>query len=154
MKHGYGIFEKVPVPGTFEVRVRVGYVWVRLGTYPLIFFLKKKNWVRLGCGSGTAGCGWVRLWVRGLIKLCRFGFFFFCFPFFLFLSRFPSSEPHPLVSFIQNTSKFPFLTHQPPPLNWSTGGGAPHSIAMPAARKTQQRWRRRTREANGNMKTV
>ena len=38
MKHGYGIFAKVPVLGTAGVRVRLGYAGVRLGTYLFFFF--------------------------------------------------------------------------------------------------------------------
>ena len=51
MKHGYVLFQKVPVPGTFWVRVRVGYAWVRTQ--------QKKNLEKklgtVGYGSGAIG---------------------------------------------------------------------------------------------------
>ena len=57
MKHRYSILAKVPIKGTFWIWVYLRYIQVCPGTYPLVFFFKKKNlgiaWVRRSAARGT-----------------------------------------------------------------------------------------------------
>ena len=121
MKHGYVHFGKVPVPGTFWVRVH-------LDTYSIYFFLKKK----LGtaeCSSGTAECGWIWLEYGFILKLCHLANFFF-FSFFGIQTK--AENPTPTIFLPFPNRK----THSPHPTPTSNF----HPTIATTTGEAQRRW--------------
>ena len=116
----------------FVKSTRTGYV-LGMGTprvHPGIYFIFKKNWVRLGTAQvrlGTAGTAWV----RGLLKLsCFWNIFFFKLETPILPLSFCDSYSYSLSS-----TPLPTLTHHhssPSLHRWqqhSSGGGGAQDIA-------------------------